>query len=62
MRELGWAPVGDGSLKILAAHTYRRNDDQGRPWTGTLFSIAVPDSSQQDVTLRISRSQTAGAK
>jgi hypothetical protein len=62
MREQGWAPVGDGSLKILAAHTYRRNDDQGRPWTGTLFSIAVPDSSQQDVTLRISRSQTAGAK
>jgi len=62
MREQGWASVGDGSLKILAARTYRKNDDQGRPWTGTLFSIAIPDSSQQDVTLRITRSQTSGAK
>jgi hypothetical protein len=62
MREQGWASVGDGSLKLLAARTYRRNDDQGRPWTGLLFSIALPDSAQQDVTLRISRSQTAGAK
>ena len=62
MREQGWASVGDGSLKILAARTYRRNDDQGRPWTGTLFSIAIPDSSQQDVTLKVTRSQTSGAK
>jgi hypothetical protein len=62
MRGQGWASVGDGSLKLLAARTYRKNDDQGRPWIGTLFSIAVPDSSQQDVTLRISRSQTSGAK
>jgi len=62
MREQGWASVGDGSLKILAARTYRKNDDQGRPWTGTLFSIAIPDSSQQDVTLKVTRSQTSGAK
>lgn len=62
MREQGWASVGDGSLKILAARTYQKNDDQGRPWTGTLFSIAIPDSSQQDVTLKVTRSQTSGAK
>ena len=62
MREQGWASVGDGSLRILAARTYRKNDDQGRPWTGTLFSIAIPDSSQQDVTLKVTRSQTSGAK
>lgn len=62
MREQGWASVGDGSLEVLAAHTYRKNDDQGRPWIGTLFSIAVPDSSQQDVTLKISRSQASGVK
>ena len=62
MREQGWASVGDGSLKILAARTYRKNDDQGRPWSGTLFSIAIPDSSQQDVTLKVTRSQTSGAK
>lgn len=62
MREQGWASIGDGSLKIVAARTYRKNDDQGRPWIGTLFSIAIPDSSQQDVTLKITRSQTSGAK
>ncbi|HTK50327.1 MAG TPA: hypothetical protein VL308_00500 [Gemmatimonadaceae bacterium] len=62
MREQGWTSVGDGALKFLAAHTYRRNDDQGRPWIGMLFSLAMPDSSQQDATLRISRSQPSGAK
>ena len=62
MREQGWASIGDGSLKIVAARTYRKNDDQGRPWIGTLFSIAIPDSSQQDVTLKIARSQASGAK
>ena len=62
MREQGWASIGDGSLRILAARTYRKNDDQGRPWTGTLFSIVIPDSSQQDVTLKVTRSQTSGAK
>ena len=62
MREQGWASIGDGSLKIVAARTYRKNDDQGRPWIGTLFSIAIPDSSQQDVTLKIARSQASAAK
>ena len=62
MREQGWSSVADGSLPFLAAQTYRKNDDQGRPWTGMLFSMTLPDSSQQDVTLRLSRAQTAGPK
>jgi len=61
MREQGWAPVGDEALKIMAVRTYRKNDDQSRSWIGALFSIAIPDSAQE-VTLRIIRSQTSGAK
>jgi hypothetical protein len=62
MREQGWTSVADGSVEFLAARTYRKNDDQGRAWTGMLFSVTMPDSSQQDVTLRLTRSQTSGAK
>jgi len=62
MREQDWASVGDGSVQFLAAHTYRKNDDKGRPWIATLLSIVTPDTSQQDITLRISRSQASGAK
>ena len=62
MREQGWTSVGDGSIEFLAAHTYRKNDDQGRTWTGMLFSVTAADSSQQDVTLKLSRSQPARGK
>ena len=62
MREQGWTSVSDGSIEFLSAHTYRKNDDQGRTWTGMLFSVTAPDSSQQDVTLKISRSQAARGK
>ena len=62
MREQGWTSIGDGSVEFLAAHTYRKNDDQGRTWTGMLFSIALPDSSQQDVTLKLTRSQASRGK
>jgi hypothetical protein len=62
MREQGWTSIGDGSLEFLAARTYRKNDDQGRTWTGMLFSVILPDSSQQDVTLKLTRSQASGAK
>ncbi len=62
MREQGWTSVADGSLQFVAARTYRKNDDQGRAWIGTLFSISLPDSSQQDVALKLTRSQTSGAK
>ena len=62
MREQGWASIGDGALEFLAAHTYRKTDDQGRPWTGMLFSITLPDSSRQEVTLNLTRSQASGRK
>ena len=62
MREQGWASIGDGTIPFLSARTYRKNDDQGRTWTGMLFSVAFPDSTQQDVTLRLVRSQAVGAK
>lgn len=62
MRSQGWTSVENGSLEFLAARTYRTKDDQGRPWLATLLSVATPDSTQQDVTLRISQSQTSGAK
>jgi hypothetical protein len=62
MREQGWTSIGDGSVEFLAAHTYRKNDEQGRTWTGMLFSVTLPDSSQQDVTLKLTRSQASGAK
>ncbi len=62
MRSQGWTSVESGSLKFLAARTYRTKDDQGRAWLATLFAVATPDSSRQDVTLRISQSQTSGPK
>jgi len=62
MREQGWTSMGDGSLEFLAAHTYRKSDDQGRTWTGTLFSVTLPDSSQQDITLKLTRSQASRPK
>ena len=62
MREQGWTSIGDGSLEFLAARTYRKGDDQGRTWIGTLFSVTMPDSSQQDITLKLTRSQASRAK
>jgi len=62
MREQGWSSISDGMLDFLAAHTYKKNDEQGRTWTGILFSMSFPDSLQQDVTLRIARSQQTGGK
>jgi hypothetical protein len=62
MREQGWASLGDGATPFVAAHAYQRSDDQGRTWSGLLFSVSFPDSSKQDVTLRVQRSQQAVAK
>ncbi len=62
MREQGWTPTGDGAVPFLSARTYRKSDDQSRTWTGMLFSVAFPDTSQQDVTLRLVRSQASGIK
>jgi hypothetical protein len=62
MREQGWTSLGDGALDFIAAHSYRKSDEQGRTWTGMLFSVTLPDTSQQDVTLKLARSQATGAK
>ena len=62
MREQGWTSIGDGALAFVAAHTYRKNDDQGRAWSGTLFSVMLPDSLLQSVTLQLTRAQAAVAK
>jgi len=62
MREQGWTAVTDGSLSFLAAHTYRKNDDQGRQWTAMLFTIVLPDTTQQQAMLQLTRSQAPIAK
>jgi hypothetical protein len=63
LRDQGWTSVTNGSIQFMAARTYRRNDDQGRAWIGTLMSIALPDSSQQqDVSFKLTRTQASRAK
>ena len=55
MREQGWAPISDGAVDIVAARTYRKNDEKNRPWTAVLVSVTVPDGTDQDVSLRLTR-------
>ena len=62
MRDQGWTSIGDGALPFIAAHSYRKTDDQGRSWAGMLFSVMLTDSLQQSVTLQLARTQTAVAK
>jgi len=62
LREQGWSSVADGSFQLMAARTYRKNDDQGKAWIGLLLSIALPDTSQQDVWFKLTRSQASGVK
>lgn len=62
MRDQGWTSISDGAMAFIAAHSYRKNDDQGRTWSGVLFSVMLPDSSQQSVTLQLTRTQAPVAK
>jgi hypothetical protein len=62
MREQGWTSITDGALAFIAAHTYRKKDEQGRTWSGTLFSVMLPDTTQQSVLLQLTRTQAAVAK
>lgn len=55
MREQGWAPISDGAADIVAARTYRKNDEKNRTWTAVLVSVTVPDGADQDVSLRLTR-------
>jgi len=62
MRDQGWTSLLDGTLPFLAVRTYRKNDDAGRPWVAMLFSAALPDSLQEDVSLKLTRGQAPVAK
>jgi hypothetical protein len=55
MREQGWAPISDAAADIVAARTYRKNDEKNRIWTAVLVSVPVPDGTDQDVSLRLTR-------
>ena len=55
MREQGWAAVADGAVDIVAARTYRKNDEKNRTWTAVLVSMTLPDGTDQDVSLRLTR-------
>lgn len=55
MVSAGWTSVSEGSVDIVAVHTYRKADEKGQAWTATLVSQTVPDGSDQDVSLRLNR-------
>ena len=55
MRDQGWSPVSEGTVEMLAARSYRKADDKGATWTAVLMSMTVPESSDQDVMLRLNR-------
>jgi hypothetical protein len=55
MREQGWTPVTDGAIEILAARTYTKNDEKNRRWTAVLVSMTAPETTDQDVWLRLDR-------
>lgn len=55
MVEAGWTSISEGAADVLAVHSYRKKDEKDRVWTATLFSLAIPDGRDQDVSLRLSR-------
>lgn len=55
MREQGWTAVGSGNVEFLGARTYRKNDEKSNAWTAVLFAVTLPDNTEQDVVLRMSR-------
>jgi hypothetical protein len=55
MIESGWTSVSEGAVEIVAVHTYRKTDDKGQAWVATLVSQSVPDGTDQDVSLKLTR-------
>jgi|SRR5215207_6405270 len=55
MRDQGWAAIADGATDMVAARSYRKNDDKGATWTAVLISTRTPDAADQDVSLRLDR-------
>ena len=55
MREQGWTAGADGTVPFLSARTYRKTDDKSRSWTAILMSMTFADTTEQDVSLRMTR-------
>jgi hypothetical protein len=55
MREQGWTAGSEGSVPFFSARMYRKNDEKSRPWTALLVSMVGADSTDQDVSLRLTR-------
>lgn len=55
MLAAGWMSVSDGAADLLAVRNYRKKDEKDRTWTATLYSLSVPDTMEQDVSLRLTR-------
>jgi len=55
MRDQGWAPISEGAVEMLAARSYKKADDKGATWTAVLLSMTTPETSDQDVSLRLNR-------
>jgi hypothetical protein len=51
----GWTPVAEGDTEFFAGQMFRKADDKGRVWHATLITVARPDRSDRDVSLRLSR-------
>jgi hypothetical protein len=51
----GWTSLTVGAADNVAVHNYRKKDEKGRTWTATLLAVAVPESTDQDVSLRLSQ-------
>lgn len=55
MRAAGWSQVLEGAVEFLAARTYRKSDERNRVWTAVLYAMSVPDGSDKDIALHLSR-------
>ena len=55
MRDQGWTPISEGAVEMLAARSYKKADDKGATWTAVLVSMTAPETSDQDVSLRLNR-------
>ena len=55
MLKEGWTPLAAGDSEFFAGQMFRKVDDKGRTWHATLLTVARPDRSDRDISLRVSR-------
>jgi hypothetical protein len=55
MRDQGWTPISDGAVEMIAARSYKKTDDKDATWTAVLVSMTTPETSDQNVSLRLDR-------